>query len=224
MKTRLCVVLAGFACAPALADFTVDFDVPVTFAGSDLDGIVGSGIPNSNFVRATNAAQDIEIGLKTIERFIGDLPNSQDRYFAPRGESDPGLSRWNYVLVADLGSRTIADLQINLLVDFDPAFGSADFVDVDVTANAVAGGFGGLSVFGDSQNLGFSFWQTIFGAPAFDPFATGEYEMLFTVRDPSSGEILAEAGNIVQVVPAPTAALGAAPVLLAFGATRRRRR
>ncbi len=224
MRGLLPCILVGTACAPTLADFTVDFDVPVTFAGSTLDGIVGTGIPNSNFVRAINSAEDIEIGLKAIERFIGDLPNDRDRYFAPRGESDPGLARWNYVLVADLGSRTIADLQINLKVDFDPAFGSSDFVDVDVTANAVAGGFGGLSVFGDSQNLGFDFWQTLFGAPAFDPLATGEYELLFSVRDPSSGELLAEVGNIVQVVPTPTAALGAVPAILALGAVRRRRR
>ncbi len=222
MKTVSCALIAlATAAGTAAAGFTVDTDVAVTFAGSDLNGIVGTGIPNSNFVRAINAGEDIEIGLKAIERFVGDLPNTGDRYFADAGESDPGLSTWNYVLVANLGPRTIADLQINLLVDFDPAFGATDFVNVDITTSAVLGGFGSLSTFGDSQNLGFDFWSLALGAPPFDLNAPGEYDFVFTVTDPTNGVVLAEVTNVVEVVPAPAGA--AAFAALGVFALRRRR-
>jgi len=225
MRTNLYLAAGALAvCAGhAHGAFMVDYDASMSFAGTDLDGIVGNGIPNSNFVRATNTDEGIEIGLKAIERFIGDLPNTNERYFATTGVSagSPPGATWNYVLAADLGVRTIADLQINLQVDFDPTSGVANFVTVDLTSAAILQGGGGLSVFGDSQNLDFSFWQDVLGAPAFDPNAPGEYELIFSVIDPAGDVLLAETQAFVQVVPTPGAA-----GLLALGglASIRRRR
>lgn len=216
-------VLTVCCAGTASAVIVNDFDASMSFAGSNLNGIVGTGISNANFARSTNADEGIEIGLKAIARFMGDLPNTDERYFAQPGVSagPPPGATWNYVLVGNLGPRTIADLQIDLAIDFDPTFGSALFTNVDITAGAIAQGFGGLSILGDSQNLDFDFWQILFGAPAFDPNAPGEYELVFTVRDPANSAILAEAVNIVEVVPTPGAA-----ALLGLGsitAMRRRR-
>ena len=191
----------------------------VSFAGAFLDGIVGNGIENSNFEVSTNAAEGIEIGLNAIERFVGNIPTvGGDTYIAEAGESDPGLATWNYVLVADLGSRTIADFDIELAIDFDPA-GSSSTVIVDVDAAALAGGYSGLSQFGDSQNLGFEFWSVL-GAPAFDPFANGEYDITFSVFEKGTSNVYAQSDITVQVVPAP----GVACVLGLAGVTARRRR
>ncbi len=215
-------VLVAVCAGQASAVIVNDFDAAMSFAGGDLDGIVGSGIPNSNFARSTNASEGIEIGLKAIERFVGDLPNTDGRYFAQPGISagPPVGSTWNYVLAADFGSRTIADLQIDLAIDFDPAFGSSLFTNVDFTASAISQGFGFLTQVGDSQNLDFDFWQLLLGAPAFDPNAGGEYELVFTVRDPANNFILAETTNFVEVAPTP----GAAAILGLGGVVAMRRK
>lgn len=224
MQLKFVTAIAAVAvCAgSASAAYITDFDASLTFAGLDLDGIVGSGIGNANFVRATNAAEGIEIGLKGLERFVGELPNTNERYFAQTGVTagPPAGSTWNYVLAADLGLRTVNDLQINLSIDFDPAFGSAAFTTIDVSAALISQGFGGLSVFGDSQNLDFDFWQTLFLAPPFDPNAPGEYEMVFTVIDPAGNNVIAETFAVVEVVPTP----GAVALLGIGGFTAMRRR
>ena len=214
-----CSVVA--VCGTCAMGDVVEFDAAMSFAGSNLNGVVGTGISNANFVRSYDDDQAVEIGLKTIERFVGDLSNTGSDYFADAGESDPGLATWNYVLAADLGSRTIADFQINLLVDFDPGVGTTDFVDVDVTAAFVDAGFGFLSRFGDSQNLGFSFWSLL-GAPGFDPFAAGEYDLVFSVRD-LTGSLIAESSNTVHVVPLPPAALAGFAMLAGVAGYRRLR-
>jgi hypothetical protein len=214
--------LAAGSIAAAGSGFSVSNESAVSFAGADLDGIVGSGIPNSNFVVAENTGENIEIGLKAIERFIGDLPVSGSTYTAQPGTSagPPVGATWNYVLAADLGDRTIGDFDINLFVDFDPAAGVENFVTVDVDAQAALAGNSGASVFGDSQNLDFGFWSLL-GAPAFDPFAAGEYVLAFEVLERGTSNVFARSEITVNVIPSPAAApaLG----LLGLAAMRRRR-
>lgn len=208
------------------AQYVTMHNAPVSFAGANLDGIVGSGIPNSNFEVAVNVGEGIEIGLKAIERYVGDLPATLDTYYAQPGISmgqggAPDGATWNYVLVADLGTRTIADFDIQFDADFDPAVGVQNYTTIDVDAQAVILGTSGASRFGDSQNLDFSFWQTFFGAPTFDPFATGEYDLRLTVFEKGTSNVLAES-SIRVVVPTPSA-VGALVMLGAIGGVRRRR-
>ena len=219
MKTSIALIVAA-AGSVAIAGPITTQNAPVSFAGNDLDGIVGSGIGNSSFEVSTNAAEGVEIGLKAIERFVGDIPVwNRDRYQATPGESEPGLATWNYVLVGDLGTRTIADFDLQLDVDFDPTAGSASFTTVDIDATAVLQGGSGLSVFGDSQNLGFGFWSLL-GAPAFDPFANGEYDLVFTVFAKGTSDVIARS-DLTVVVPTPSAA--GVLALAGLAATRRRR-
>lgn len=201
------------------ASFVVDNDTNVSFSGALLDGIVGSGIDNSDFEVATNATENIEIGLKAIERFVGDVPSNDGTYFAPIGEDGPGLAEWNYVLVADFGSRTVTDFDIQFEIDFDAGFGVTDFLSIDVDASAPLVGIAGLSQYGDSQNLGFNIFQ-LAGAPqAFDPNAVGEYDLTYTVFEKGTSNVLART-DITVVVPAP----GAAAVACVVGLTSVRRR
>ncbi len=227
MYTKLAVGVIAAAASVALGD-TVDFNATLDFPGSAyLDGIVGDGISNANFVRSVSG--DIEVGLKAIERFVGDLNNDDDTYFATTGTSvsPSGLqgSTWNYVLAFDLGSSTVSNYQIDLAVDFDPAAGATNFVTLDYTAALEANSLGGLSTFGDSQNLLFDFWQTVLGAPSFDPNAIGEYELRLTIRDRNTNAIEAEVSNTINVVPLPPAAfagLGLLGSLVGVRAIRRR--
>ena len=223
---RTTTIITAFATAAIIssagaahASFTVQNDVAVSFAANDLDGIVGSGIGNSDFEVATNAAEGIEIGLKAIERFEGDLSSSNGTYFAPIGEDAPGLAEWNYVVVFDLGTSTVSDFDIQFDIDFDPAFGAQDFVSIDVDFQAGLLGQGGASQGGDSQNLGFSFWQNLFSAPTFDPNAVGEYDLVYTVFQKGTDNVLAQA-DITVVVPTP----GTAGLLALAGLTATRRR
>jgi hypothetical protein len=213
-------------CGSLQAQYVTSHNVPVSFAGSTLDGIVGSGIPNSNFEVAVNAGEAVEIGLKAIERYVGDLPATLDTYYAQPGISagqggSPDGATWNYVLVGDLGSKVIADFDIQFDVDFDPAVGVQNYTTIDVDAQAVILGTSGDSQFGDSQNLDFSFWQTFFGAPPFDPFATGEYDLRLTVFEKGTSTVLAES-SIRVVVPTPSSVASLA-LLGAIGGLRRRR-
>ncbi|MEM7754515.1 MAG: hypothetical protein AAF297_02650 [Planctomycetota bacterium] len=220
MKTHAIILAAAASCAVA-APVTSQND-EVSFAGAFLDAVVpgSDGIGNSSFEVSTNAAEGVEIGLKAIERFIGDIPVwAGDRYQAAPGESAPGLATWNYVLVADFGSRTVSDFDVQFDVDFDAAAGSTNFVTVDVDLQAALAGSGGASTLGDSQNLGFNFWSLL-GAPAFDPFANGEYDLALTVFEKGTSNVIARS-DITVVVPTP----GAAGVLALAGlaAVRRRR-
>jgi len=205
----------------ASASFTTVNDAAVSFAGADLDGIVGSGIDNSDFEVVTNATEGIEVGLKAIERFVGDLPSSNGVYTAPIGEDAPGLAEWNYVVVFDFGARTISDFDVQFDIDFDAGFGVQNFVSVDVDLQAGLLGQGGAIQGGDSQNLGFSFWQGFpFFAPAFDPNAIGEYDLVYTVFEKGTSNVLAQADIVVQV---PTPGAAAVAGLAGFAALRRRR-
>jgi hypothetical protein len=231
MKATLTATVLALTGSMALAG-SVTFDAALTFPGStNLNGVVtgSSGISNANFVRAINDDAGVEIGLKAIARFTGDLNNTNEVYRATTGTSvsPTGLvgSTWNYVTAVNLGTGTLSDYQVDLLLDFNPATGVNDYVTLDYNAAiaALGGDLSTTSTIGDSQNFDFSFWSTAYGAPDFDPNALGEYGMILRVSDASG--IVAEVTNTVVVVPVPTAAfagLGLLGSLAGIRAIRRR--
>jgi len=208
-----------------------------TFDGSlDAGVVIGSGIPNANFVVDTQ--NGVQTGIKALERFVGDLSNSGSTYFAPRGESpasgaagaplDPGTASWNYLFSVDLGSaRTFADVSVVVSIDFNPAVGNTNFFEFELVSALGAQGVDitGASLFQDSQNLGFNFWQAI-GDPdisPFDPFAGGDYFMSVEVFDNATGELLSGVDmNVLVPVPLPATG-GLAGLGLLCVAGRRRR-
>ncbi len=183
----------------------------------------GTGNSNENFIVNVNDIEDVEVGIKAKERFVGELTFENGAYQAPVGESGPGLPIWNVDFSIDLGSQAIEDFGVLLILDFDPAINSVP-ASLSLNANPL---FAGLSVIQGSQNLGFGFFQTL-GDPniqPIDPFAPGEYEIGIQVFD-LNDNLVVEVSTLVNVsaVPLPAAlpmfALGLGGLLL-FGRKRR---
>ncbi len=230
MRNYLCVIGSAALSSSALAGSVTTFDSALN-AGV----VIGSGIPNTNFAVNTNTTYGVQTGIKAIERFLGDLPNSGNTYIAQPGESpvsgaagapaDPGRATWNYLYSVDLGTSglTFADVAVIVTIDFDPAVGNSNVFEFELVS-ALGGSIDGQTLFQDSQNLGFGFWQAI-GDPnitPFDPFAPGEYTMNIRVIRDSDEALLSEVGMTVVVVPTPMAAgLGLAG--LGMLVSRRRR-
>jgi len=184
----------------------------------------GTGNSNTNFVVNVNDIEDVEVGVKAKERFVGELP-FQDGvgYQALAGESGPGLPIWNVDFSIDFGSSTIDNFLVFLILDFDPAINSTP-ASLALHTNPL---LTGLSVVQGSQNLGFGFFQTL-GDPniqPIDPFAPGVYELGIQVFDLNS-DLVVEASTAVNVsaVPLPAAlpmfALGLGGLFL-YGRRRR---
>ncbi len=231
---RIGAALAAIiASSPAFAGGVTNFDSAIS-AGV----VVGSGIPNGNFVVNTNADMGVQTGIKAIERFVGDLANTGNRYYAQAGESpvsgaanapaDAGTATWNYLYSVDLGSSglTFADVAVNITIDFDPAVGNSNVFEFELVSSLAAQSIdiSGLSLFQDSQNLGFAFWQAI-GDPdiqPIDPFARGEYTMSVEVVLNSNGEVLSSVDMAVAVVPLPGAVSMGLAGMAIIGMRRRR--
>ena len=191
----------------------------------------GSGNSNTNFTIARNA--DIEIGLKAKERFVGDLTtDGNGRYFAQAGSvNNDGVSTWNLDYGFALPQAALpSNYSFNLMVDFDAGFGTQSWVTLDIDQTLV-NFFQNINSGGDSQNLGFGFWGTsssgllqlaldASGYIPFDPYATGEYDIVLELRD-VTGNMLAQSAIVVEVVPTPgsLALLGLSGLVV----TRRRR-
>lgn len=211
----------------------------VTTYDDSLDAgvVIGTGIPNTNFVVNTNTTNGVQTGIKAFERFVGDIPNNLNTYYAQPGESpvsgaagapaDPGTATWNYLYSVDLGSTGLkfSDVLVVVAIDFNPAVGNSDVFEFELVSALLSQSIDitGLSLFQDSQNLGFGFWQSI-GDPdiaPFNPFAPGEYTMSVDVVYQGS-TVLSSVSMTVVVVPLPTGA-GLGMAGLSLVALRRRR-
>lgn len=179
--------------------------IPSTSFAATLPGpvVVGSGIPNTNFVLSEDC--NVNAAIKAFNRFVGDIVPVGPLYRAESGNSptsagDPtpvaGLARWNYLIAVDLGNYTFEDLNVFLDIDWDPA-GSSVYT-LDLSAYMISLNLGGTSVLQDSQNLGFGFWQTI-GDPnilPFDPFANGIYDLAVRIETQGGDPVLSAGMNV----------------------------
>ncbi|WP_038052650.1 PEP-CTERM sorting domain-containing protein [Thioalkalivibrio sp. ALJ1] len=217
----------------------------------------GSGIPN-DAVAISDFRSDFgfgTVGLSAAQRF--DSPTVTDdgagTFFANPGESDPGLSLWNFNFYMSANASFAAPgdvetdeiqpepipggLMFQVQYDINPGSGS-DIGTIDIP---VLFDDEGLFEFQGSQNLGFNYLNEG-GVPgvtppdgSFDPFAVGLYEFTLVAFDSGNPDMgnedleLARSTINVQVgdpaeVPLP-ATLGLFGLgLLALGAARLRRR
>jgi hypothetical protein len=168
--------------------------------------LIGSGLSNDHMAVADLC--DIEAGIKAHKRYLGDvIPVTGDvpgdTYQFGTGVSpmssanvnpDPGTARWNYLVSVDLGDQTFNDLNVYLDIDFDPSDGSGQtgpYV-ADLSQFMIDNGSGSASLYQDSQNLGFNFWQAIGSSEIlpFDPYAEGVYDLTVRVETPAGVELL----------------------------------
>jgi len=185
---------------------------------SQVDGTMdyGTGIPNGNWVICTDTISGVRVGLRAMERKVDHLPSNLSSlagpidplnpptYYATPGESEgvgSGLATWNFEFSYELGPYTLADVTALLAVDFDPAVDNLPTMVLDLGASGQIPGT--AQVIQDSQNLGFSFWQSIPGSMPFDPYAPGEYTFGITVFDNATGDVLGDLTMDVVVVPVP---------------------
>jgi hypothetical protein len=228
MKTIGISVIA-LGASVALGGYTVTHEDSFNAFGATMP--YGSGNSNTNFTIARNG--NVEIGLKAKERFVGDLTtDGNGRYFAQAGSVlNDGVSTWNLDYGFSLPQAALpSNYSFNLMVDFDAGFGTQSWVTLDID-QTLENFFQNVNTGGDSQNLGFNFWGNstsgvlqleldASGYIAFDPFATGEYDIVLEVLD-NTGGLVARSSIIVEVVPTPGTL-----AMLGFGsliATRRKR-
>ncbi|MFK7755859.1 MAG: hypothetical protein AB8B53_02880 [Flavobacteriales bacterium] len=154
--------------------------------------LIGSGISNSNMAVAADCP--IVVGIKAHLRFTGDIIPTGDTYRVETGEStvsgsdtalDPGTAKWNYLVSVDLGDLTFEDVNVFVDIDFDPADTEIQTgpYSADISQFLIDQELGGISLFQDSQNLGFGFWQLVGSTDIlpFDPSANGVYDLAVRV-------------------------------------------
>ena len=240
---------AALAALPGMASAVPLYD---TFGPLDNATFGGQGIPNQEVAVSTqfeDGDTTITVALSATQRFFNPALSNDGAgtYFAQAGSNfgGPGsintnegaLWNFNYYINIDSPDRTIADYDITLFYDFDPAF---DNGPAGLGTSNVSGAIGDGLLVGDgiptdatlfegSQNLLFDFlaltvpgYQTAPTYGAFDPNATGEYN--FAIQVARDGWSVEQVRMDVQVVPIPAAAVLFPSALAFMGWLGRRRR
>lgn len=206
----------------------------------------GTGIPNDEVA----VGRQIEFGTNTVtvamsatQRFSNPALTNDGAgtYFAQAGSNFGGAGQsstegalWNfnfYINVDGDATAKLADYDITLFYDFDPAFdnGPAGLGQIDITNSILASSDPLATTAQDSQNLNFSFLASdlpgFIVSPtvaSFDPDALGEYN--FALQVARDGWPVEQVRMDVQVVPVPAAALLFPSALAMLGWVRTRRR
>lgn len=210
-------VCSGVAAArPMVNTFRDTLNIPFT---------PGTGNSNTNFAISRDGNTGYELGLKAKERFFGDanVGGSGSLYTVNSGYSpvsnsnptlDPPRAWWNFDFSIDIGSNTFATTTVNLTITNTI---NSLTLSIPVSALITGAGFGGLSVWQGSENLGFG----AFGPLGFNALQQGDY--LFSLVAFNSGVVSARTDMTVRVVPLPTGAgLGMAGMMILAGVRRRR--
>lgn len=237
------IVIAGSANATTIGHFA-----PAGAAGGNLNGYVGTGISNDNMV--LDGGSGISLGIKSQHRFNGDWADATDAGDRAIYRALPGVGEvtgedidptgrattWDYLYAIDFGTAVSESYGLRLMLDFDAAIGEpAAYVTIEQAFGT------GLEKTGDSQSMGFSFWDGLAtigtNAPVtlggvtytnamfyqqIDPNEAGHYDVRFEVYELASGDIVAEAAMTVVVVPLPPAAWAGLAGLAGAAVMRRR--
>jgi len=221
-KPNLFLAAAIFSVVPSAVIASPLYD---SFGPLDQATFGGTGIPNDEVAissQFSNGDSLITIAMSATQRY--DNPaltnDGAGTYFAGAGSNTPtgtttegALWNFNYYIKIDSPTETLADYDITLFYDFDPAFdnGPAGLGTINMT-NAILGGPAPATttLVEDSQNLMFGFLASdiagLLVAPtyaAFDPNALGEYN--FGISVGQSGWGVENVRMDVQVVPVPAA-------------------
>jgi len=196
-----------------------------TFGPLDQATFGGQGIPNQEVAissQFSNGTSQITIAMSATQRYDNPALTNDGlgTYFAGAGSNVKGpgagslgaLWNFNYYINIDSTTETLADYDISIFYDFDPAFdnGPAGLGTINVT-NAILGSAAPTTttLVEDSQNLLFNFLATgipgVVTAPGgvFDPNALGEYN--FGIQVSQAGWGVENVRMDVQVVPVPAA-------------------
>jgi len=183
------------------------------------DFIPGAGIPANDFT-VTTAGTGESVALKARGRDSGQpLSISGNTYNVLPGLAGNNVSPWwsfDYQFSPGTTGAGPDNYLLTLQVDFDPTVGAATFKTLTFLASAndtPNPGPGAWSddnvpfVTSDSLHLGFAFWNAVpLAAPPFDPNATGEYEIRFSVSAVNASPTappLAATNILVNVGPVP---------------------
>ena len=200
------------------SDGTVRFEaalqrgVPETTAGGgneDSDNFhPGTGNSNVDFVVHDNTEAQIEVAIKAKGR--GHLPDPLDvgvegaTYFAETGISSGAAGLWNFdYSIVDYGAADISadTYSISIVADFTDIHGNTTqgVMVFDPIAHRTATGedyyqdaSGATDGLQNSQNIGWYFDD-------YDASAPGHYDLVLTVRDAGTGEIVGQTEMRVEV-------------------------
>jgi len=227
----------------ALSSFVSAAPLYDTFGPLDRATFGGAGIPNNEVAissQFSNGASLITAAMSASQRY--DNPaltnDGAGTYFAGAGTSLEGPSLlegalWNFNFFIDIEStsgETLADYDITLYYDFDPAFddGPSGLGTINITNGILAGPDPATTLLVEgSENLLFDFLATgipgLINAPGgtFNPTVPGEYNCGISVGQDGWG--VENVRMDVQVVPIPAAARLFVPVLFGLVAVKRRK-
>jgi len=197
-----------------------------TFGPLDDATFGGTGIPNDEVAissQFSNGDSLITIAMSATQRYSNPALTNDGAgtYFATPGSNFGGsgqstnegaLWNFNYYINIDSPGETLADYDITLFYDFDPAFdnGPAGLGTINVTNVILGSSDPGTAKVEGSENLMFSYLASdvagLLVAPAytaFDPNALGEYNFGISVSQAGWG--VENVRMDVQVVPVPAA-------------------
>jgi len=240
--------LAALVCAATLPGLASAFTILDDFGAFPDATWGGTGIPN-DAVAASKQFFDgdttITVAMNATGRFSNPqlANNGSGVYFATPGSNfggageDPtegALWNWNYYIAIDSPDKVLADYQIDIWYDFDPAgpigcCSIAGLGQIDLTENLLVSPDPSATLVEGSQNLLFGFLGAtippLIFAPggSFDPNALGNYQFAITVGTGGALNFPIDAVAIeVEVVPVPAAVWLFGSALGLLGWVRRR--
>lgn len=175
----------------------------------------GDGIPNDAVM--ISSFGDVTLGITATPRYSSPAVTNDGAgtFFAGIGESDPGLSLWNFSYY--IGGSGLDDFTYRLFYDLDPTSGNGGL-------GILEDGFFSVLGYEESQNPGFAYLASDFTgfvtAPtytSFDPNANGVYSFGLQQYNAQGQAVNAVGMDVVAGTPTETVPEPATMSLMAMG-------
>ncbi len=234
------MVFIGLVISPLISVAAPLYD---TFGPLDAATFGGQGIPNQEVAissQFSNGTSLITVAMSATQRYSNPALTNDGlgTYLAQAGSNDGlvgnsndgALWNFNYYINIDSDSgETLADYDITLFYDFDPAFdnGPVGLGTINITNGILGSPDPTTTLLQGSQNLMFGFLATdipfFINAPGgtFDPNALGEYNFGISVGQAGWG--VENVRMDVQVVPIPAAAWLFGSALIGLAGIKRKK-